>query len=142
MAKAGALSAPYNFNLFSKALISFFSLLAKALDSLHGVNPATSAMASLGATKGALPTTAARARAVAIFPAASPTVCSFSAEAEHTVLALTFFTNAETLVEAPNVLLEDTFKGATSPAGEIAATETVAMVAVVKSSLQRFTRWR
>ena len=71
MARAGALSGAYLASLFSSFLMAFPCLLANAGESLHGVSPATSAMASW---IGDVASTAARARAVAIFLA--PSFCS------------------------------------------------------------------
>ena len=145
MASAGALSGAYSFNLPSSFLISCFSLLANPLLSLHGVSPATSASASCGAANGLVPTTAAKASAVANFPAAwttSPLLLS-SEDTEHTVLAgPAVRAKAEARVVAPKAAFEDKSraKGVTRPAGDTAM-ETDAIAAIDGNREQGGVRW-
>lgn len=117
-ARAGALPASYFFSLDSNFFTSCFSLLAKALESLQGVRPATSADAE--STTEVL-RAAARARAAAIFPAVVAKFSFFSAE--QTVLADTCFTNTDAWVVANDLREEMSLptevRGVMSPAAAI-----------------------
>lgn len=83
MAKAGALSGAYSFNEDSSFLIDCFSRFANCLESLHGVRPAMSAMAGMGAAPKMMEESASAAEKVCIADAVD--IFSGFGEAEHTV---------------------------------------------------------